>query len=349
MRPAATSSSAITGMSGTASRSPATMIASAAWSASVTGERSSLRTTSKPRRAPRGWRHLLPAQAPRRARSVHHRPSPVIPATRCMVAIALTANRPTGRRHARRRRCVALARSDLLGDLRRFPRARLPRVCPVRPAGRRHAVRPGGPETPPTLPAPPSARARACRRSLADSPPAARDSTGCTSCSAARRRHGSPIGPHSTASTTPEWMPIVGTPSAAAMCFGPQLLPTYSAQARSSAGSWRSGVLPTSEATASRLATWPSTSSASSASSGPPINTALTAFFSTSRSISEAKCSAGHCRMTLPTPGCTATTGRSNNARASSGRNAGRLSLPASPARAACGQPRPPCRSPPPG
>ena len=35
-----------------------------------------------------------------------------------------------------------------------------------------------------------------------------------------------PIGPHSTASTTPEWMPIVGTPSAAAMCFGPELLPT---------------------------------------------------------------------------------------------------------------------------
>ncbi len=50
IRPAATSSSAITGTPGAAARRPATMIASAAWSASVTGDRSSLRTTSKPRR-----------------------------------------------------------------------------------------------------------------------------------------------------------------------------------------------------------------------------------------------------------------------------------------------------------
>src|SRR5271166_6631296 len=67
MRPAATSSSAITGTSGVAPRSPATMIASAARSASVTGDRSSFRSTAKPRE--RTARIAAPACSARRAAS----------------------------------------------------------------------------------------------------------------------------------------------------------------------------------------------------------------------------------------------------------------------------------------
>ncbi len=129
-----------------------------------------------------------------------------------------------------------------------------------------------------------------------------------------------PSGPHSTASTTPEWIPIVGTPSPAAMCFGPVLLPTYNAQAAKCLGRSLSATLPMSDSTSARCPTSASTSSASCCSSGPPIKTTLTLLRLTRRSISSAKCRGGHCRIGLPTPGCTATTGFLKSRRARRGR-----------------------------
>ena len=91
-----------------------------------------------------------------------------------------------------------------------------------------------------------------------------------------------PLGPHSCESTTPEWIPTVGTPRPAAMCFGPLSLPTKSAQRAMSAGKSPSPTRPISDQADFGLARASIIFAPSSTSSAPPTRITWTSSVSMS-------------------------------------------------------------------